>query len=518
LFALQTEAKMLKGWLGRTGFKQDGSGWKVSVGEDVVNAFYCPLGDTVDPECEGGIEQVRVGHNAPNNDWLASLDVLGHENGHGVDSNTPGGISGGGTQEFVGDVFGSLTEAYANESSAYDPPDYTVGEEVNVGGDNKPIRYMYNPSLDGGSGNCYSSSTPNQEVHDAAGPGNHWFYLLAEGTNPTNGQPVSPTCNSTTLTGVGIKEAGQIFYNAMLMKTSSVNYKTYRIGTLTAAKNLYPGDCTAFNKVKAAWDAVSMPAQSGEPTCTTGGGTNTVTVTNPGNKTGTVGSALSIQLTGTDSGSGQTLAWSATGLPAGTSVNATTGLISGTPTTAGTFTVTATAKDTTNATGSTTFTITVSGGGGGGGSQLLLNPGFESGTANWGGTTGVILDSTYATPHGGSKFAYFGGNGTTASENLTQSVSIPASAASATLTFWEKISTSESGSTAYDTLKVQVVSGGTTTTKATYSNVNKTSGYVQKTVDLTAYKGKAITVKFLMTEDSSLQTTFLTDDTALTIN
>ncbi len=79
---------------------------------------------------------------------------------------------------------------------------------------------------------------PTQEVHAAAGPGNHWFYLLAEGTNPTNGQPTSPTCNSTTVTGIGIQKAEQIMYNAMLMKTSTSSYLKYRTWTLTAAKNL----------------------------------------------------------------------------------------------------------------------------------------------------------------------------------------------------------------------------------------------------------------------------------------
>ena len=79
---------------------------------------------------------------------------------------------------------------------------------------------------------------PNEEVHAAAGPGNHWFYLLAEGTNPTNGQPTSPTCNSSSVTGVGIQKAEQIMYNAMLMKTSSSSYLKYRTWTLTAAKNL----------------------------------------------------------------------------------------------------------------------------------------------------------------------------------------------------------------------------------------------------------------------------------------
>ncbi len=96
---------------------------------------------------------------------------------------------------------------------------------------------------------------------------------------------------------------------------------------------------------------MSVPAQTADPTCTTAG--NTVTVTNPGNRTGTVGTATSLQLTGSSSGAGQTLTWSATGLPAGLSINASTGLVSGTPTTAATSNVTVTARDTTGATGAT---------------------------------------------------------------------------------------------------------------------------------------------------------------------
>ncbi|HEX4087997.1 MAG TPA: ricin-type beta-trefoil lectin domain protein, partial [Trebonia sp.] len=63
-----------------------------------------------------------------------------------------------------------------------------------------------------------------------------------------------------------------------------------------------------------------------------GTGANTVTVSNPGNQTSTVGSAASVQVGATDSASGQTLTYSATGLPAGLSINASTGLITGTPT------------------------------------------------------------------------------------------------------------------------------------------------------------------------------------------
>jgi len=97
------------------------------------------------------------------------------------------------------------------------------------------------------------------------------------------------------------------------------------------------------------------------------GGGNTVTVTNPGSQTGTVGTALSgLQIHATDSASGQTLTYSASGLPPGLSISAA-GLISGTPTTAGTYGVTVTATDATGASGTATFSWTVSGGGGGGG-------------------------------------------------------------------------------------------------------------------------------------------------------
>src|SRR6202012_544760 len=92
--------------------------------------------------------------------------------------------------------------------------------------------------------------------------------------------------------------------------------------------------------------------------------TNTVTVSNPGGQTATVGTAASLQVSATDSASGQTLTYTATGLPAGLSINSSTGLISGTPTTAGTSSVTVTATDTTGAKGTAAFSWTVNSGGG----------------------------------------------------------------------------------------------------------------------------------------------------------
>ena len=251
MFVMQKENQMLTQWLGRNSFDGNGGGWPVRVGLNDLNAFY-----------DGN--QVQIGHNQQNQ-WISSLDVLAHELGHGIDDHTPGGISRRGTQEFVADVFGASTEWFANEPSPFDTRDFLVGERINLVGQG-PIRNMFNPAALGDP-NCFSSSIPNTEVHAAAGPGNHWFYLVANGSSPTNGQPTSPTCNGSRVTGIGTQAAVTIMYNAMLRKTTSSGYPRYRLWTLQAAKALTPGNCTNFNTVKAAWAAVSVPAQTGEPTC-----------------------------------------------------------------------------------------------------------------------------------------------------------------------------------------------------------------------------------------------------------
>ncbi|MEV6272557.1 M28 family metallopeptidase [Kribbella sp. NPDC051936] len=151
------------------------------------------------------------------------------------------------------------------------------------------------------------------------------------------------------------------------------------------------------------------------------------------------------------------------------------------------------------------------------GGNLLQNPGFESGAVNWTGTTGVITNSSSRPAHTGSYKAWLQGNGRSSTENLGQSVAIPATATAASLSLWIRIDTAETtSSTVYDTVKVQIVDGSTTTTLATYSNLNKSSAYVQKTLDVTQYKGRTVTVKFVGQEDSSLQTSFVIDDVALT--
>jgi len=156
-----------------------------------------------------------------------------------------------------------------------------------------------------------------------------------------------------------------------------------------------------------------------------------------------------------------------------------------------------------------------------GGSQLLLNPGFESGNnGNWTQTAGVIDSSAGRPAHSGSWKAWLCGYGTTHTDYVYQSVTIPTTATSAALSFWIRIDTSETtGTIAYDRVSVQVSNNGGSsyTTLATYSNLNANSTYVQKSFDVTSYRGQTIRVRFYATEDSSLQTSFVVDDTALNV-
>ncbi|GAA5006052.1 protease pro-enzyme activation domain-containing protein [Kitasatospora paranensis] len=246
----------------------------------------------------------------------------------------------------------------------------------------------------------------------------------------------------------------------------------------------------------------------------TGTGTgNTVTVTNPGSQSGATGTAVSLQVSASDSASGQTLTYSASGLPTGLSISST-GKITGTPTAAGSYTVTVTATDTTGASGSATFTWTVSGTSGCTPAQLLGNAGFETGTASpWTASSGVVDNSSSEAAHSGSWKAWMNGYGSTHTDTVSQTVTVPAGC-KATFSFWLHIDTAETGSTAYDKLTVSAGS----TTLATYSNVNAATGYVQKSFDLSAFAGQTVTLKFNGVEDSSLQTSFVVDDTAVNVS
>lgn len=151
-------------------------------------------------------------------------------------------------------------------------------------------------------------------------------------------------------------------------------------------------------------------------------------------------------------------------------------------------------------------------------SYLFGNPGFESGNTVWTASSGVITNSTSETPHAGSWMAWLDGYGAATTDDVYQSVSIPSNACSATLSFWLHVDTAEtSTTTAYDTLTVTLrdSAGTVLSTLGTYSNLNAAAGYTQKTFDVSSYKGQTVRVQFHGVEDSSLQTSFVIDDTSM---
>jgi xanthomonalisin len=190
---------------------------------------------------------------------------------------------------------------------------------------------------------------------------------------------------------------------------------------------------------------------------------------------------------------------------------------------AGTYSVTETVTDGVSAkTSSKTSSVTVSGGSTP--SQLIVNPGFETGTATpWTISSGALCSNSTCsgeTAHAGTWFVWLDGYGSTHTDTASQKVTIPSGKSSATLTYYLHIDTAETTtSTAYDKLTVQVLnsSGTLLKTLVTYSNLNAASGYAQANFDLSAYIGQTVTIKFTGTEDSSEQTSFVLDDVNLNV-
>jgi hypothetical protein len=167
--------------------------------------------------------------------------------------------------------------------------------------------------------------------------------------------------------------------------------------------------------------------------------------------------------------------------------------------------------------------VTVSNSAPGTTTELIGNGGFENGSASpspWTVTAGVISNSASEPPHAGSWDAWLDGNGTNTTDSILQTVTIPANAVSAQLSFWLHIDTAETSTTrAFDTMTVQVRDTGAKvlSTLATFSNLNHATGYQQHTYDLSAFKGQTIQIFIQGVEDFELQTSFVIDDVSLKV-
>ncbi|TCC15359.1 M4 family metallopeptidase [Kribbella sindirgiensis] len=242
---------------GRNGIANDGKGAKSYVHDGAyVNASWsdsCFCMRYGDGDASQGIGP------------LVELDIAGHEMSHGVTSRSAGlrysGESGG-LNESTSDIFGTAVEWYTANSQ--DTPDYVLGEEIFT--DYNPatnyIRRLDKPSMDGASADSWSRSVGRLNVHYSSGVGNHFFYLLSEGSGAKTINGVaynSPTVNGVTVTGIGISKAEKIWYRALTTyMTSRTDYHGARTATLNAATDLYGASSPERAAVEKAWTAVNV--------------------------------------------------------------------------------------------------------------------------------------------------------------------------------------------------------------------------------------------------------------------
>ncbi|MDH6707783.1 Zn-dependent metalloprotease [Kitasatospora sp. MAA19] len=253
-FGAATTWDFYKNTFGRNGIRNDGVGAasRVHYGSNYVNAFW-------DDSCFCMSYGDGNGDAAP----LTEIDVAGHEMSHGVTAATANlNYSGesGGLNEATSDIMGTMVEWYANLPS--NPPNYWIGELINLRGDGSPLRYMDQPSKDGQSADSWSADVGNLDVHYSSGVANHFFYLLSEGSGAKtiNGFNYnSPTSDGSTLAGIGRDKAAQIWYRALTVYfTSTTDYAGARAGTLSAAADLYGNGSAEYNAVAATWTAVNV--------------------------------------------------------------------------------------------------------------------------------------------------------------------------------------------------------------------------------------------------------------------
>jgi len=226
---------------------------------------------------------------------LESIDVAGHEMSHGVCARTANltyrGESGG-LNEANSDINGTMVEFMAHGGGTTTVPNYTnitstinvywtgsttptpsttkavpagnyyIGEQLATASYYRPLRFMHKPSLDGKSPDAWSKSLGRLDVHYSSGVANHFFFLLAHGSQiDTFSDGIqSPMANGvTSIAGLGNDKAARIWFRALTVyMTSSTNYAGARVATLNAATDLYGAGSAEYNTVNTTWLAVNV--------------------------------------------------------------------------------------------------------------------------------------------------------------------------------------------------------------------------------------------------------------------
>jgi Zn-dependent metalloprotease len=455
---------------------------------------------------------------------LGAVDVIAHEMGHGVTAATAGleyYLESGGLNESASDINAEMTEAYARAGASgraipAKGNDWMIGHEISR--DGTPLRWMARPSKDGRSQDAWSWDLQSMDVHYSSGPNNRMFYLLSQGSSadPSN-DAFSPYLNKwpRAMTGIGNDKAYRIWFRALTTKfTSSTDYLDARNKVYEAASELYgPGSLEA-TAVLRAYAAVNVGKDVDEPNA----GQALAITAPPLSVTTAAGFPVRFFVAAAGGTPPYTYQWRWAGinLPGATFDNAS--FIAQLAYNGAEFSVVVTdAAGRSVTSGPALLTVTAGGPG-----ELVANGGFEAGAAAWSGDTSVVGNwrGVGGAAYAGTQFAYLGGNGRTATETLSQSVSIPAIATSATLSFAVHIDSAEvTRSAIYDTLLVQVKNpaGFVLATVSGFSNLDARPGYQTYSADLSAFRGQDVVLSFTASEDFALQTAFSIDNVSLQV-
>jgi Zn-dependent metalloprotease len=198
------------------------------------------------------------GDNVNSRSLAISIDVTAHELTHAVTENesnlTYSGQSGG-LNESMSDIFGNVCEWYrdnnGNTAGPTSPNNFLVGEEIWLA--DPALRFMADPAQDGASLDFWTPTAGNVDVHYSSGISNLAFYLLSQGGTHPRGK------SSTVVTGIGIKDAGAIFYRANAnYLTPSSDFPDARAQTVKAATDLFGAGSVQVAQTNNAWTAVGV--------------------------------------------------------------------------------------------------------------------------------------------------------------------------------------------------------------------------------------------------------------------
>jgi Zn-dependent metalloprotease len=477
---------------GRGGIGNDSVRAEAQDGSGTNNANFATPPDGQRPR----MQQYLFTSPNPDRDSSMDGDVVFHEYGHGISNR----LIGNGSTALSGTQSGAMGEGWSDYWATTLNGDGAVGE-YSTGNPNGIRRAPY--------------TVPANTVHDS------YADVCSGGCQVHRDGEVWAATLWDLRTQLGATITDRLVLNGMKFTPTRPSFLNARDGILQADQNLNGGanNCaiwTVFARhgmgVSAVGNdgtthtaATDLPASCGG-TCTysinptsasaaAAGGSGSVTVTAGAGCAWTAASNSSfITVTGGASGSGNgTVTYSV-------AANPNTTARTGTLTIAG-----------------QTHTVTQAGTGGGGCSNVITNPGFESGTTPW-TISGQVTRSTGAYPRSGVAYMIINGVNST-SGTLYQTVTIPSGCSN--LSFYLNITTSEAaGAAVYDRLFIEVrnTSGTLLGTLATFSNQNSgTAGvYVLRgPYNLSSWAGQTVRIQFRGTNDITLPTSFRIDDVSL---